>query len=169
MHRVGVLPLAFDRSTRHRFNALDDQFGVLYCAADPHCAFIETFGDTIWQSRMVSLTELRRRRLTEVVMERPLRLVDLTGPRLAALGADLRLTTGSHRIARAWSLAFWSHPQQPDGIYYVSRRDSERTCIAVYDRAGAALAIRNSIGLADPSQISLLADVLDTYRFGLED
>lgn len=169
MHRVGVPPLAFDRSTRHRFNAPDDQFGVLYFASDPHCAFIETFGDTIWQHRTISLAELRLRSLTEVLIPRSLRLVDLTGPRMAALGVDLRVTTGTHRIARAWSMALWAHPQQPDGIYYVSRRDSERRCIAMYDRAGAVPAVRNSIGLADASQISLLADVLDTYRFGLED
>jgi hypothetical protein len=169
MHRVGVPVLAYDRSLRHRFNAPDGEFGILYCASDPQCAFIETFGDTTWQHRTVSLAELRLRSLTEVLIPGSLRLVDLTGPRLAALGVDLRLTTGTHRIARAWSLALWAHPQQPDGIYYVSRRDSERRCIAVYDRAGAVLAIRNSISLADPSQISLLADVLDTYRFGLED
>jgi hypothetical protein len=169
MHRVGVPVLAYDRSPRHRFNAPDGEFGILYCASDPQCAFIETFGDTTWQHRTVSLAELRLRSLTEVLIPGSLRLVDLTGPRLAALGVDLRLTTGTHRIARAWSLALWAHPQQPDGIYYVSRRDSERRCIAVYDRAGAVLAIRNSISLADPSQISLLADVLDTYHFGLED
>jgi hypothetical protein len=133
------------------------------------CAFIEIFGDTIWRSRTVSLTELRQRSVTEVVLPRALQLVDLTGPQLAVLGADLRLTTGSHRIARAWSLAFWVHPQRPDGIHYISRRDSERTCVAVYHRGGDALAVETSVGLADPLHASLLADMLDTYRFGLED
>ena len=35
-------------------NAPDGQFGVLYCGSDPHCAFIETFCDTIWQNRTAS-------------------------------------------------------------------------------------------------------------------
>lgn len=169
MHRADVAPLAFDRSTRHRFNAPDGQFGVLYCASDANCVFIETFGDTIWQNRTVSLAELQQRSLMEVTMPPSLRLVDLTGPRLAALGADLRLTTGTHRIGREWSLAFWAHPQRPDGIHYVSRRDSEQTCIALYDRASTALVARRTIGLADPPHVSLLADMLDTYGFGLED
>ncbi|MGI8913991.1 MAG: RES domain-containing protein [Chloroflexota bacterium] len=75
----------------------------------------------------------------------------------------------SNRIARAWSLALWAHPQQLDGVHYISRRDSERTCIALYDRAGAALTIRESIGLGDTPHASLLTDVLNTYYFGLED
>jgi hypothetical protein len=63
----------------------------------------------------------------------------------------------------------WAHSQQQDGIHCDSRRDAERACIAVYDLAGAALAVRRSICLGDTSLASLLADMLDTYGFGLED
>lgn len=57
---------------------------------------------------------------------RPLRLVDLTGPRLAHLGADARLFAGDYHIARQWGLAFYQHPSEPDSIYYPSRHNNDR-------------------------------------------
>jgi hypothetical protein len=67
---------------------------------------------------------------------RPLRLVDLTGPGLAQLGADARLWSGSIRIAQLWSQALFNHPEQPDGIYYLSRLNPARCCAAIFDRVG---------------------------------
>jgi len=37
-------------------------------------------------------------------------------------------------LAQQWSVAFHSHPDHPDGVFYPSRLNEER-CIALYDRA----------------------------------
>lgn len=69
--------------------------------------------------------------LSEFRSERHLRLVDLTGPGLARLGADARLFAGDHGQARQWSRAFYSHPDRVDGIYYPVRHDPSRVAAAV--------------------------------------
>ncbi len=101
--------------------------------------------------------------LTLVTPVEPLRCVDLRGPGLARVGADARLTTGSHLVAQRWSLAFWSHPSAPDGILYRSRRDPAETALAIYDRAGRKIRVDALGGLKEPRQRELLARIYARY------
>lgn len=128
-----------------------------------HGAFIETFVRDL-ADRFVTTTTLRGRYLTEVWVNRPLRLVDLRGPGLRQLGADARLITGSYQVAQRWALAVYQHPDQPDGILYRSRYDPAQECAVLFDRLRAELAVGPSICLADPQHAALLADILDTYQ-----
>lgn len=131
-----------------------------------HCAFIETFGQATGK-QLVSAVDLARRTLARIETGRPLVLVDLTGPGLAQIGADERLCVGAHEIAQQWSLAFWSHPSQPDGIYYRARHDPSRSSVALYDRVAGALRTAPQGLLTEERNTNLLADILETYRFGL--
>ena len=164
--RYSDQPLHFGRNDLGRFNAPAGQFGLLYAAVDVHCAFVETFGRELGR-QVVSLAELSQRCLIYVEVTRALRLVDFTGRSLRRIGADARLTSGDHDIARRWSLALWQHPSQPDGLYWRSRFDNDRFCAAIYDRAGDALTSVDLGALTEPQHVPLLQDILDTYGFGL--
>ncbi|MGH2368023.1 MAG: RES family NAD+ phosphorylase [Chloroflexota bacterium] len=159
-------PMYFGRSPNARFNAPDEQYGVLYVASDMHGAFIETLGHNTGL-REVAIHDLAVRGPARVSTQRPLRLVNLTGPRLAQLGADARLWTGDYRIAQRWALMFWRHRDQPDGLWYPSRHDPERFCAAIFDRAATSINAERLGSLIDPIHTATLANVLDTYRFAL--
>jgi len=110
---------------------------------------------------------LKNRALTEVATRRALRLVDLTGSGLARLGAGARISVGSYGVSQEWSRGLWSHPENPDGIWYRARHDPTRISVALYDRAKNAVAIRSTIILAESRFERPLARILDHYRFGL--
>jgi hypothetical protein len=86
---------------------------------------------------------------------------------LARLGADNRLCTGDYLLAQRWALALWQHPEEPDGLYYRSRLDPARQCVAIFGRAQEAITTSSLGSLADSHHRSLLASLLDTYGIGL--
>jgi hypothetical protein len=147
-----------------RFDAPNAEYGVLYVAADEYGAFIETFGHNTG-IRRISRLDLESRRLSRVDVSRPLRLVDLSGTHLAQIGADNRLITSDYTIAQQWALAFFQHPQTPDGIYYPSRHDNEHMCAAIFDRTSSAITATPLGTLADLQFEDLLLKLLATYKF----
>ncbi len=169
IHRSGRDPIHYGRSGLHRFDAPAAEFGVLYVAAELDGAFVEVHvRNGGRRDRLVALSTLAARTLSRVRFDRPVRLVDLTGPGLARVGADGRLTSsGSYRIAQRWSLAFHGHPDRPDGMLYRCRNDPDQLAAAVFERAdlkadGASLGL-----LSDPRHALTLARVLDRYQVGL--
>jgi hypothetical protein len=159
--------LFFGTTGRNRFDAPAGEFGVLYLAADAHCAFIETFGHATGV-RAVTEAELRARTLSTVESSRPLNLVDLTGRGLARIGADASLTSGTdYNLSHRWAKAIHDHPQMPDGILYRARHDPGRTAAAVFDRVTSFLVISSSLGLLDGAFSGALAAILDSYQLGL--
>jgi len=115
IHQSNYAPLFFGRTGRYRVDAPDGEFGVLYAGHDEQCAFVETFGHSL-DMRVVTMDELKRRDLARLVVNRPLRLVDLTGAGLARLGADNRLCTGDYLLAQRWALALWRHAESLGGL-----------------------------------------------------
>lgn len=113
------------------------------------------------------MTWLDQRALSEVILSRPLNLVDFRGRGLARLGTDARLVTGEHVLAQRWSRALWLHPSKPDGICYPCRHDPSQLAMALYDRARRALKVRPVGILSDHKMDSRVSDALDRYGFGL--
>ncbi len=167
VHEAVKSPIFFGRIKRHRFDAPDGSFGVLY-AGDENAAFIETFGhDTGRQD--IDTAELDASSMSELPLNGPLALVDLTGAGLANLGADARLCTGDIGISQRWSQAIHNHPARPDGILWRSRHDLSTTSVAIYDRAAIKLApprLRID-SFMSPAHTAALAALLDRYRFNL--
>ena len=158
--------LYFGRTSAGRFNAPGGEYGTLYAALDAHAAFVETFGRDPG-IRLVSRSALAESLHVRLRVNRMLSVVDLTGPSLRRLDGDTRVTTGDYRIAGQWGLALWQHPQRPDGLYWRSRFDDNRYCVALFDRARDALD-PVVLGTWDsPAHASLLAAILDAYDFGL--
>jgi hypothetical protein len=166
IYPLAFVPEYFDTTDRHRFNAPTGQFGTLYAGSDDACAFIETFGHDL-DLRVVSSADLASRGRARIEIVRDLRVVDLTGPGLAQLRADGRLTTGDYRIAQRWSHALHEHPERPEGITWRSRFDPARVCLAVYERARLSIRTVPIGSLTDPAFALDLAAILDRYDIAL--
>lgn len=139
----------------------------MYLGQTPPVAVLETFGHATG-TRLIMEHELRVRGLAQITARRRLRLVDLTGPGLAQLGADGRLAAGdSYDISQAWTLAIFNHPSNVDGILYRARHDPELRCAAIFDRAAAILECMVIGAWSDPHLRDVLAKILDRYGFGL--
>lgn len=138
IHSAAYHPVFFGRSTDNRFNCPDQSYGVLYLAHDLAGAWVETIRKP--QHRAVSVSWLRdKRRWARIEVNRPLRLVNLTGSDLVKLEIDNRINTGSYRVAQAWARALHDHPEEPDGLRYVSRHNPSQLCVALFDRAEDAV------------------------------
>ena len=119
-------------------------FTLVYLGSSAKVAFVETIlrdradgrdGDCV-----IPLAEIEAFSCAEISIARPLRLVDLTGDGPIRLGvpSDV-LSARDQTLGQIWSEAFYSHPDQPDGILFPSRLNEERN-IAIYDRAVSKLA-----------------------------
>lgn len=165
VHRTDRDPAFWGTTGDNRFDAPSGEFGVLYAATDEHGAFIETCGDML--GRALTTRFLAHRGWARVTPARDLRLVDLSGPGLARIGADERLCSGEHDIAQQWSLALWRHRAEVDGLHYRARHDPSRMSVALFDRAAPTVAVVREGGLMDERHRPLLAELLDTYHFSL--
>jgi hypothetical protein len=71
-------------------------------------------------------------------------LANLTGEALKTLGGDGAISTElPAHMPRRWSRAVHAHPQQVDGILYVSRHLNDRKAVALFDRASKRLRARS--------------------------
>ena len=134
-HSAAYEAIFFDRSRDSRFNSPDGSYGVLYTAEARTGAFAETFlrdpGQTVLPADL-----LARKAYTGLTVTRALRLIRLTGPGLARLGATAEVAHGGlpYDIPQIWSAALHAHPAAPDGIAYTARHDDESLCYALFDR-----------------------------------
>jgi len=168
VHKENRAPLYFGRSRENRFDSPGGEYGILYLATDVCCAFRETVG-RLTQYKIVTRTLLEKRRISQIGVARELLLVDLSSGRgLTPIDADGRLFTGEYRVAQLWALALWNHPDKPDGLYYRSRHDPERFCVALYDRVEPELRVENTESFLDESFKERLECIVDTYKYGLE-
>lgn len=166
VHQAQYDPIYFGSSGRSRFDTPEREYGILYLAKDEFCAFRETIG-RFSQYRLISQDVLKQRHLSKICAAVPLSLVDLTGAGLTQLDADGRLFTGDYKRAQAWGLAFYHHPTQPDGIYYRSRHDPSRFCIALYERTEPYLERADTYDFLDANFSLRLVEILNHYQYGL--
>jgi hypothetical protein len=155
----------FARGRDGRLNAPDDTYGVLYVAATAHGAFAETF------LRNPGLTQLPADLLASkayVTLEalRPLKLVKMSGPGLARIGATAQVVHGGkpYDASQAWSGALHRHSGAYDGIAYTARHDDEALCYAIFERAAGAL--REASRQTDLDQ-DWFWDIAEIYGIGL--
>ena len=137
-------PLGFghgaSRFSDARTGILDaDRFGVVYLGSTLKVCFLETIlrdrGNGRLGDWLVEVAELELWSCAEIVVEVPLRLVELRGDAAARMGIPSdALRASSHGLGQAWSAALWSHDERPDGLIYSSRLN-EDTNVVIYDRA----------------------------------
>ena len=140
-------------------------FQLIYLGSSAKVCFVETIlrdrADGRGADCIIDQAEIDNRTLATIRLKEPLRLVDLTGdgPLMMGVPSDV-VGARDQTEARAFSAAFYAHPDQPDGVYYPSRLNEER-CIALYQRAAGKLE-----GIATPRLVdcrtelaSILADL----------
>ena len=168
LHRPHRQALHNGRTGRSRFDAPTGEYGVLYAAADPFGSFAETV-EIQRDLNTIPASVLAERVLTRIDAGRPLRLIDLTGSGLSRIGADARLTTGSHAIAQQWSRAMWAHAAAPDGITYRCRHDPARLSVALFDRTERSVQAVKLGSLSDSQLIDVLAAIMQEYHVSVID
>jgi len=165
-------PLGFGK-TKSRFSdprrlSDDKRFGVLYLGSTLKVCFVEA----ILRDRRngavgdypIEEAELVQRRYAEIIVASSLRLVDLRGDGPIRMGIPSDVVGSSRQaLARTWSMAFYEHPEVPDGIIYPSRLN-EDTNLAVYDRAIAKLSVERTLSLMKAPGF---ADVLNSLKVAL--
>jgi hypothetical protein len=161
----------FDRSDRSRFNAPAGEYGILYVASDSYAAFRETA--RVYSYTPIAQDFLEPNCLSVLSSSRNLRLVDLSGAGLTQIGADARLTTGNYSLAQTWSQALYNHPDNIDGLYYRSRFDPSRFCVALYDSRVSVEDLQEKRlteeNLLDPSFESQLHQIFNEYGYERDD
>jgi hypothetical protein len=137
-------PAYFGRLVRHRFDAPDASYGVCYLGTTLACCLLEALllaHDAAGGRRLVTLDTLQSYYAAVATLRSPLRLADLTGDGLGALGIDQRVTGGDdYDLAGAWSAAIHAHREAVDGIVYPSRHHNGRFSVALFERARDAVA-----------------------------
>lgn len=154
----------FGKTGASRFDDPRGEYGVLYVAEDAFGAFVETFLRNP-ELMMVDSSELERRSLSEIGSSSPLTLVDLTGEGLQKAGVTGELVTGDRAGTQALSRAIHEHPSRPDGIRYRLKHDLGRVGVAVFERSGESVRVREGRrgGLLEPGNRQLLGEILDEY------
>lgn len=143
IHRTAYSPLFFNRAstsmTKFRFDAPDDQFGVLYAAPTLSACMFETVIRNRFEGGhlplMLDYAELEIRSVSSIGLKsaRVLELADFTQS-LAPLGGNaIVMSTADYAGPNLWSLEIHNHPQRLDGIYFRSRYSGE-PCVALFDR-----------------------------------
>jgi RES domain len=168
VHQAHYNPLYFSFSGDNRFDAPSKEYGILYLGVDEYCAFRESIG-RLAKYRLVTSSLLKSRKISVIKANRALKLVDLSGEGLTVLDADARLCTGGYDIAQRWSLALKNHPIRPDGLYYRSRHDPSRYCVALYEHLKTELTISESYDFLEDTFREKLANILNIYNYGFSD
>jgi RES domain len=161
----------FDRSNQSRFNALAGEYGILYAGLDNCVAFRET--SRVYSDTPIPRDFLAPNCLSVIYPQRDLILVDLSGAGLTKIGADARLITGTYSLSQVWSQALYNHADRIDGLYYRSRFDPSRFCVALYDDRVSPAELKEeritSDNLLDRSFEPELEQILDEYGYQLDD
>lgn len=169
VHRIGFGPVFFSPGAGAapigRFDSPGGSFGTLYMAQSLDGAFAETVLRNP-QRRLIDPAEISSRAVSVLDMSRAIRLVEMRGRGLQALGTDSAVSTGPYGPCGAWADALFSHPNQPDGIAYASRHDPDQVCVALFSKADITLDILSGPTPLD-SMVAEVADLLRRYDKGL--
>ena len=163
VHRLEHHPVFFSpesgKPATGRFDSPSGAFGVLYLAQSLEGAFAETVLRNP-QRRLVNLAEIIGRASSVLGLSRAVRLADMRGPGLQALGTDNAISTGPYGPCGVWADALHAHSDKADGIAYSSRHDPEQLCIALFSRPDITFDI-----LSGPTPLAdLLVDVANLLR-----
>ncbi|MCO5073807.1 MAG: RES family NAD+ phosphorylase [Rhizobiaceae bacterium] len=165
-------PLGYGKSPSRfsdpRRRVAANRFGVLYLGDSLKVCFLEAVlrdrREGLVDDLPIDHAELTQRCYAEIVTSAKLRLVDLRGDNAVRVGVPTDVIRAQRQnLARRWSLAFYEHPSQPDGIIYPSRLNGA-TNLAVYDRAIEKLQSKRVVRLLGAPG---LARILNDFKVGL--
>jgi hypothetical protein len=140
------------------------RYGVVYLGESLKVCFLEAVlrdqRDGVVGFLPIGENELERRCYATIETTSALRVVNLRGERALRMGVPTDVSrSSSHALGRKWSLAFYQHPSEPDGIVYPSRLNGQ-TDLAVYDRAVNKLRRTRVVDLVDAPGLAAVLDDL---------
>ncbi len=165
-------PLGYGKSPSRfsdpRRRADAKRFGILYLGESLKVCFLEVVlrdrREGLVDDLPIDEMELTQRRYAQITTVADLRLVDLRGDNAVRMGVPTDVVRARHQtLARRWSLAFYEHASQPDGIIYPSRLNGA-TNLAIYDRAITRLRLQRVVTLLGAPG---LAQILEDFKVGL--
>jgi hypothetical protein len=139
-----------------RFAAPDDaapQFLTLYAASSIETAFREAVlreKMDMATERKIDDSEIEGRASVQIESKRSLRLLDLTAGAAQRLGVPtsiLHATADAYRASRDFALHVHAHTDA-EGIFYPSRFDDSRRCIAIFKSKGGG--VKNGVDAMKP-------------------
>jgi RES domain len=151
-----------------RFNDPTGRYGVLYAAKDSYTAFRESFGGLTF--RRIGRDILEAKCLTVLKPTRNLNLVDLSSYGLSRIGSDAKemtSTANNYSLCKSWSKLLHDRDVRVDGLYYRSRYDPSRFCLALFDRVKDSIekdASRENISFDNISQPTI-QEIMDLYQY----
>jgi hypothetical protein len=156
----------FGKGASCRFDDPLQGYGVCYAGEDLLVAFAETILHDALPTDGHYRVEEQKLRERHVVTFRgaTLALANMTGPPLKRLGAIEISSELPYDMPQLWSRAIYTHPQDVDGIQYVSRHINTGKAFALFDRCRARLATHTSTRLLEHPQ---LAEVIQTFGVDL--
>ncbi|MFL6194572.1 MAG: RES family NAD+ phosphorylase [Thermoanaerobaculia bacterium] len=137
---------------------------ILYAAERGPACVAEVFQDT----RVIDRTA-RDPWLSGFALDKPVRLLDLTGPWPTRAGASLAIASGPRPRAQRWSRAIYEAYPDAHGVYYGSSMYGGSVCMALYERAAPALPPYPVFHrpLSDPALLTALKQVAREIGYGL--
>ena len=162
IHRTVHDPVYFNKpgvsGSRFRFDAPNDEFGVLYASQSFDACVAETIVRDQFEEGELPLqveeAQLACRSVSTLkTTSGSLRLVDLTEP-VTRLGCTAQvLSDPDYTSPNQWSQALHDHPAQVDGIYFRSRYANQAS-VAIFDhvdvvRVGDPIELLNSVEMGE--------------------
>jgi hypothetical protein len=136
----------FGRAGANRFDDYrhpkKKRFGTCYLGLTLATAFAETVlhDEMPVRGRFQIASDVLESRFVVQFGGDSLRVADLTGAALKALGADGSLSTViPYDLPQRWSVAVHRHPEKVDGMLYVSRHMNTQKAVVLFDRAGGKI------------------------------
>lgn len=132
----------FDHKSRFRFDAPNQEFGMLYAALTFSACMFETVVRDKFQNKTLPLlideSELSVRSVAQIGLDDPrsLRLADFTASLTVVGGSIAIMAIDDYEIPNEWALAVFQHIEKVDGIYFQSRYSND-VCVALFDHVPA--------------------------------
>ncbi len=131
----------FGKGNDNRYDDPQREYGTCYCGLSLIVSIAETLLHDQVPCRGAHAIDARRITGVQVVRfpegTAPVRLAHFTGANLRYLVGpnDLVGGLGSFDLTQAWSRAIYEHPQELDGVLYMSRHINDQHAIVLFDRA----------------------------------
>lgn len=146
----------FSRAGTHRFDdprpRPQDRYATCYFGESLAVAVAETLLHDLYPKKGAFYVE-RAMILSRYVIQfkgKDLALADLTGAALKRLGGHAGLSgSDSYKRTKNWSRAIYDHPDEVDGILYMSRHKNDEKAIVVFDRAAHKIKMRSATRLSE--------------------
>jgi len=165
LRRYGPTNARFDHHLPHAHSlARDQQRAVLYCATNATTCLGEVFQQTRRIDRVRDAPWL-----AVFELQRPLKLLDLSGAYPTRAGASMAINSGGRVRAREWARSFYEAYGDLQGVYYPSSMHANQGALALNDRAPAAVAEhpRFNRALADDALLDVLKHAAAALSYGL--